>query len=126
MDMNQFWATFWSIVGPLIIALLTWIAKGITSWLASKTSSEKGNKFVNDISDIIFNAVICITQSFVDDLKKADKFGPKEQEEAKEKAYNIVVSQLTPKLKKYIEDNFGDVREYVLTKIEAVLWQTKK
>lgn len=126
MNNVEFWKWFWGFMGPAILALIGWIGSGFKKWLSNKVENDKAKKMLNDITDIIFNAVMCISQSFVSALKKDGKFGPKEQEEAKEKALAIVMSQLTPQLKEYIETNFGDVREYILTKIEAVLWQTKK
>ena len=74
---------------------------------------------IDIIGDIVVNAVLCITQTFVDDLKKNNQFTDICKQEAKDKAYAIVISQLTPKLQKFIQDNFGDVKEYIMNLIEA-------
>lgn len=126
MNNIEFWKLFWSVMGPLILGALTWIGNSFRKWASSKAKNEKDRGLIEKINDIIFDAVISITQSFVDTLKKADKFGPKEQEEAKEKAYAIINSQLTVELKQFIQDNYGDVKEFIFNKIESVLWQTKK
>lgn len=126
MNDVEFWKLFWSIMGPLILGALTWIGNSFRKWASSKAKNEKDRELINKINDIIFDAVISITQSFVDTLKKNNGFTPEAQQEAKEKAYAIINSQLTVELKQFIQDNYGDVKEFIMNKIEAVLWQTKK
>ena len=124
--MEQFWVIFWSAVGIIITGLATWLVTIITNWLNSKIKDKKVAKWATDITNIVFNAVSCVFQTFVETLKKQDKFDKQAQEEAKQKAYNIIMTQLTPELQQYITDNFGDMQQYIMNLIETTIYQLKK
>lgn len=124
--MEHFYEILWSIVGAVGMGLATWLTSFIVGWLNQKIKDKKLARWSTALFEIIMNAVKTVFQEFVDVLKKAGKFDEAAQKEAKEKAYNIIVSQLTPELKKYIEDNFGDMKEYLLNQIEAMIYQLKK
>ena len=72
------------------------------------------------------NAVQAVFQSFVDTMKKSGQWNAEAAAEAKERAYNIIMSQLTAELKAYITDNFGDMKEYLMNQIEAMIYNLKK
>ena len=48
------------------------------------------------------------------------------QKEAKDKALEIINSQLTDELKDFIAENYGDIQKWLLNKIESVIYQLKK
>ena len=124
--MEQFYAILWSAVGIIITGIAGWLVAVITSFFNSKIKDKKLAKMASDITTIIVNAVSSVFQSFVDTLKKNGKFDEKAQIEAKEKALTIINSQLTEELKQYIQDNFGDIQEYLMNRIEAVIYSLKK
>ena len=125
MDLTAFWPIFWSIIGTIGTGLATWLTAVIVNWLNQKIKDKKLAKYASDVFQIIMSAVQTVFQSFVDVLKKEGKFGPEQQEEARRRAYSIIVSQLTPELKKYIEENFGDAKEYIMNQIEAMIYNLK-
>ena len=47
------------------------------------------------------------------------------EEEAKQKALDIILKQLTPELIDYIQTNFGDMREWLSNKIESIIYSLK-
>lgn len=124
--MEQFWQVFWAAVGTVVTALASWLSVVLTTWLSSKIKDKKIAKIVTDITQIIFDAVAAVTQSFVDTLKKNGKFDEAAQAEAQERALKIINSQLTEPMIQYIKDNFGDVQEYLKNRIEAMLYSLKK
>lgn len=71
------------------------------------------------------SAVQTVFQEFVDTMKKNGKFDEAAQKEAKERAYNIIINQLTPELQNYIKENFGDMKDYIMNQIEAMVYQLK-
>lgn len=71
------------------------------------------------------SAVQTVFQEFVDTMKKNGKFDEAAQKEAKERAYNIIINQLTPELQNYIKENFGDIKDYIMNQIEAMVYQLK-
>lgn len=125
MDMNAFWSVFWSIIGAIGTGLASWLTAYIVGLLNQKIKDKKVARWSSELFQIIMNAVQTIFQEFVDALKKEGKFDKEAQKEAKERAYKIITSQLTPELKKYIEENFGDMRDYLMNQIEAMIYQLK-
>ena len=124
--MEQFWVVFWSIIGTIGAGLATCLTTFIVGWLNQKIKDKKLARWASELFQIIMSAVQTVFQEFVDVLKKEGKFTLEAQKEAKERAYKIIVSQLTPELKKYIEENFGDMKDYIMNQIEAMIYQLKK
>lgn len=124
--MDQFYAILWTAVGIIITGLATWLMTVLTNFFNSKIKDKKMAKIASDISNIIINSVKAVFQSFVDVLKKEGKFDAEKQAEAKEKALEIINSQLTTELKEYISANFGDIQEYLKNQIESVIYALKK
>ena len=126
MDFSAFWPVFWGIIGTIGTGLATWLTTFIVGWFNQKIKDKKLARWSSEVFQIIMSAVQTVFQSFVDVLKKEGKFGPEQQEEARQRAYNIIVNQLTPELKTYITENFGDMKEYIMNQIEAMIYNLKK
>ena len=126
MDMSAFWPIFWSIIGTVGTGLATWLTTFIVGLLNQKIKDQKLARWSSELFQIIMSAVQTVFQEFVDTMKKAGKFDEAAQKEAKDRAYKIIISQLTPELKSYIEDNFGDMKEYLMNQIEAMIYNLKK
>lgn len=121
----EFWTIFWSAIGTVVTALVSWGVSRLIAWLNTKIKDEKMRTHASNLIQIIYSAVQAIQQTFVDALKDDGKFDEKEQKEAKEKCVQIVMSQLTPELKSYITENFGDIQAYISNQIEAVIYNLK-
>ena len=124
--MEQFYQILWTAVGILVTGLMSWLVVVITNFFNSKIKDKKAAKWATDITTIVLNAVTCVFQTYVEALKKQGKFDKQAQDEAKQKAYNIIMTQLSPELQKYIEENFGDMKEFIMNKIEATIYSLKK
>lgn len=124
--MQDFWTILWSAVGIIVTGLMTWLVSVITNFFNKKIKNNQAAKWASDITNIVFNAVTNIFQTYVEALKKEGKFDKQAQDEAKQKAYNIIMTQLTPELQEYIQNNFGDMKEYIMNLIESVIYQLKK
>ena len=125
MNMEVFWPIFWSIIGTVGTGLATWLTTFVVGLLNQKIKDKKLARWSSELFQIIMNAVQTVFQEFVDTMKKNGKFDEAAQKEAKERAYNIIITQLTPELGKYIEENFGDMKEYIMNCIEATIYQLK-
>ena len=110
----------------VVTGLLGWGVTVLTSWLNTKIKDKKLASYLTRITQIITDAVECVFQSFVETLKNNDKFDQNAQKEAKDKALEIINSQLTDELKDFIADNYGDIQKWLLNKIESVIYQLKK
>ena len=124
--LEQFWPIFWSIIGTIGAGLATWLTTYIVGLLNQKIKDKKLARWSSELLQIIMSAVQTVFQEFVDTMKKAGKFDEAAQKEAKERALNIIMSQLTPELTKYIQDNFGEMKDYLMNQIEAMIYQLKK
>ena len=110
----------------IVTGLLGWGVSVLTSWLNTKIKDKKLASYLTRITQITTDAVECVFQSFVETLKNNDKFDQNAQKEAKDKALEIINSQLTDELKDFIAENYGDIQKWLLNKIESVIYQLKK
>lgn len=113
------------VLGTLAAGLATWLTTVIVTWLNKKIKDKQLATWATAVTTIVLNAVQAVFQSFVDALKKDGKFDKAKQEEAKERALEIIKAQLTDELKKYIMDNFGDLDVFLNEKVEAIIYQLK-
>ena len=124
--MEQFWTIFWSAVGVIITGLASWLSIVITQWLNSKIKDKTLARHASAVLEIVTNAVMTITQTYVDNMKKNNMFDAEAQKIALDKCYTIVNSQLTSELKEYLANNFGDVQSYLMSLIESTILTLKK
>jgi len=124
--MEQFYAILWSVLGTALTALVTWLTATGISFLNQKIKDKKLARWSSEVFQIIMNAVQTVFQSYVETLKEKGKFDAEAQKEAKERAYKIITTQLTPELQEYITSNFGDMKEYIMNQIEAMIYSLKK
>lgn len=126
MNLDAFWPIFWGIIGTVGTGLATWLTTFVVGLLNQKIKDKKLARWSSELFQIIMSAVQTVFQEFVDTMKKAGKFDEAAQKESKERAYKIIISQLTPELKTYITDNFGDMKDYIMNQIEAMIYNLKK
>ena len=98
----------------------------LVGWLNQKIKDKKLARWSCEVSTIIMSAVQTVFQEFVDVMKKNGTWNEEAAKEAKERAYKIITGQLTAELKKYIEDNFGDMKEWIMNQIESMIYQLKR
>ena len=126
MNLDAFWPIFWGIIGTVGTGLATWLTTFVVGLLNQKIKDKKLARWSSELFQIIMSAVQTVFQEFVDTMKKAGKFDEAAQKESKERAYKIIISQLTPELKNYITANFGDMKDYIMNQIEAMIYNLKK
>lgn len=123
--MEQFWTIFWSAIGVMLMGLATWVSSFVTSWLSTKIKDKKLRSLAVQLNEIVMRAVMTITQTYVDNMKKQNAFDGEAQKNALNKCLGIINTQLTQELRCYIEDNFGDIKSYLVTLIESTIASLK-
>lgn len=123
---QELWTIIWTALGTVVTALVGWLSTTAIIWLNKKIKDKDIQRWSTAIAEIIFNAVQCVQQTFVDGMKKAGKFDEAAAKEAKEKCLAIIRGQLTEELRKYITDNFGDMEAWLMNQIESVIYQLKR
>lgn len=107
------------IVTVVVIPLITLLGTKLIKWISSKIDNEKAAKYLSEATAIVLDAVKCVFQTYVEVLKKEGSFNASAQVIALNKAKDIVLDQLNEDIKKYIQNNFGDVDTWITTQIEA-------
>lgn len=109
----------------VIIPILTALTGIIIAFLNKQTQRLK-NKFANEqtahyldiANNIVIQAVTCVSQTYVEALKKEDKFDKEAQKEAFEKAKTLVYSLMKTECKNAVEEYYIDFDKWLITKIE--------
>lgn len=87
--------------------------------LVNKTEDEKAQKYLDMISETVIDCVLTTNQTYVDSLKAQGKFDAEAQKIAFQKTYDMVIKFLSAEAKDYITEVYGDITEYLTSKIEA-------
>lgn len=123
--MEQFWTVLWGSLGTVAMALATWLGSYITGLLNSKIKDQKLRTFLTKFTEIVTRCVKSLTQTTVQGLKKDGKFDSEAAKKVKEECINLIKAQLAPDMIEFIQNNFGNVTEYISTQIESFILDCK-
>lgn len=118
------------IIMDLLLAVVTAAVPVLTAYLVRYIKSAKDNIiagtddarqawYIQEIADAISAAVSATNQTYVDALKEAGKFDKDAQIEAAKRALAACLASISPAAKELIEKLYGDIHEYLSTRIEA-------
>ena len=116
------------VIIPAIPILASYAVKALKEWSDSKSvaiDNEIVAGYLTDITEIISQAVISTTQTYVDSLKAQGKFDSEAQNIAFEKTKTTVLTLLAEDAKEFIANMYGDVDLWLDTKIEQIVKETK-
>ena len=123
--MDQIWTILWGALGTIITGLLSWLTTLLIAWLNSKIKDQKLKTFMTKFTELISSCVNALTQTTVEELKKAGKFDKEAAEKIKGECVELIKNQLSVDMKKFIEENFGDLTDYISTQIESFIYKSK-
>lgn len=86
---------------------------------AAKTEDTKAQGYITEITEAVTDAVAATSQTYVDALKASGEFTVAAQKEAARKALAACIAHISPAAQAFIESAYGDLTEYLTTKIEA-------
>lgn len=121
---NIFLAVVTAAVPMLTAYLIVFIRKAGDS-AAANTESVKLKTYITEATEAIANAVAATNQTYVDSLKNAGKFDADAQREAAKKALEACLASISPAAQSFIEAAYGDIKEYLATRIEAEVRKQK-
>ena len=116
------------VVAPLCIAVSAFVIAFInkaTAKIKANTKTEQANDLIDKVNKITNSAVITVTQTYVDGLKKDGVFDKEAQEQAFEKAKESVMSMITSEMVDVIKNTYTDFDEYIKTQIESCIANNK-
>lgn len=92
---------------------------------AAQTNSILLGNVIKEVTGIVSIAVSAVSQTYVDELKKAGSFDAEAQKQALAMALAACIKAISPATKAFIEDTYGDLTEYLTTYIEAAVRRQK-
>ena len=108
----------------LITAVLLPVLGFVGQYVLTKTGDIK-NETIRDAINAVWNAVVYVSQVFVDDCKKSGKFDKEAQVKAFNMAKTAALDMISDNAKKYIEKYCGDLDEWLKIQIEAAVKSNK-
>ena len=121
----NFQEILFSAIGTILTGLLVWLMSIVTNWINSKIKDKNAAKILTSITTLVTNVVQATYQSYVEALKGTNAWTKEAQEEALNIALTTIKSQLNNEGIKFIEENYGNVEEYIKTLIESILYKLK-
>ena len=109
------------IVVPVATSVLTYLFKKYVEELINKNVQGETAEALKRGLDIITDSVNYVQQTYVDTLKKEDKFSAEAQAEALEAAKNRAIELLNTDIQSAIESSYGNLDTYVTTIIESII-----
>lgn len=116
------------VIIPSVPIVAKYLVDALREWAESKALEMENSaiaEYLIDITDIISQAVISTTQTYVDSLKSQGKFDAEAQKIAFEMTKNTVRVLLTEDAVEFIAKMYGDVDLWLDTKIEQMVKETK-
>ena len=104
---------------PVLTAYLVMFIRRVGDNAAANTENVKAKTYITEAAQAIAAAVAATNQTYVDSLKNAGKFDGDAQREAAQKALEACLASISPAAQSFIEAAYGDIREYLTTRIEA-------
>lgn len=116
----------------VIIAVIPACAKHFINWVLQEkkarkeeSDSEHVDAIIDRVGKLVVDVVTETTQTYVDALKKENKFDVEKQKQAFNMSYTKLKTMLNEEYKDVIESVFGNLEEYLTTKIEAAVATNK-
>lgn len=108
------------LLGVLTAYLVALIRNKITE-INNKTDNETAEKYLTMLSETVISCVIATNQTYVESLKKQNKFDLEAQKKAFELTKNAVLEILSHEAMDYLNAIIGDLNTYIDKLIEATV-----
>lgn len=116
------------VLAPLVIAISSFLIALIRqqiSKIEGKIKDEKAKRMLEIAENVVSQAVATVSQTYVDGLKKDGIFDTDAQKEAFEMSKDKIYKLLTTDTLQAVQNNYGDVDEWIVTKIEETINKSK-
>ena len=110
---------------PVLTAYIVVLIRKVGENAAANTENVKAKTYIMEAAEAIAAAVAATNQTYVDALKNAGKFDAEAQKQAAQKALAACLQSISPAAQEFIERAYGDIREYLTTRIEAEVRKQK-
>ena len=104
---------------PVCAAFIGKGIKALADYLGRKSESDVEKRFLDAVADAVSTAVTYTSQVYVDKLKETGQFTKENQQEALGLAVAQAKNLLTAEATAFLESAYGDLNEYLKSRIEA-------
>lgn len=112
------------VLAPMVIAISSFLIALLrqqTAKIEEKIKDEKAKRMLEIAENVVSQAVATVSQTYVDGLKKDGIFDTDAQKEAFEMSKDKIYMLLTTDTLQAVKDNYGNVEEWINTKIEETI-----
>lgn len=116
------------VLAPLVIAISSFLIALIrqqTAKIEEKVKDDKVKRLLEIAENVVSQSVATVSQTYVDGLKKDSIFDTDAQKEAFKMSKDKIYKLLTTDTLQAIQNNYGDVNEWIVTKIEETINKSK-
>ena len=106
------------ILGAIVVPYLVYVIR-------QKIHNDTLASYIEDAIGVVYSAVECTNQTFVDELKKEGRFDKEAQIEAFNRSKELVMNLLSEAAKEAIIKSCGDLEEWVRMQIESAVAEAK-
>ena len=107
------------LIGGIFLLAVTAVGGFAAGALRQVAAAYTENRLLSEIADAVADAVACVSQTYVDELKELGKFDEEAQKIAVTKALAACMASLSESAKDFITNNYGDIAAYLTRRIEA-------
>lgn len=113
------------VVVPVATSILTFLLKTYLEELINKNIQNETADALKKGLNIILDSVNYVQQTYVDNLKKEDKFTAEAQSKALQSAKQRAIELMNTDVQSAIEASYGNLDTYVTTVIESLIKKNK-
>ena len=113
------------VVVPVATSVLTFLLKTYLEELINKNIQNETADALRKGLNIILDSVNYVQQTYVDNLKKEDKFTAEAQSKALQSAKQRAIELMNTDVQSAIEASYGNLDTYVTTVIESLIKKNK-
>ena len=113
---------------PLVIAISSLLIALIRQQIAKieeKLKDDKVKKLLEIAENVVSQSVATVSQTYVDALKKDGIFDKDAQQQAFKMSKDKIYKLLTTDTLQAVQNNYGNVDEWIVTKIEETINKSK-
>lgn len=116
---------FIGLLTTVLTTLVGWAVAKLTALLDVKIKDKKALSFITNATNIVLDAVKSTYQTYVENVKGTELWDVEAQKKALSMAKEKALAELNEGTKKYIQENYGDINEWLENKIESSLYTLK-
>ena len=114
-----------TIVSAVVTALASFVVAKVSTLINTKVKDSKARGYLNAALTLVSAVVKATYQTYVESIKGTNAWTAEAQKIALNNALETAKHQLSDELKDYIQNNFGDVDQWLINQIESTLYDLK-